>query len=193
MKKLNLLLGMLVLITASFAQSTGTKFINFRNSKSVDNNNKVVYFLLDNVGGTEQAVKIQSDLENDANITSCQIVADKDGRYACKVIMKQNIKPENIRGIILSSGADFNPDSVVPEENNIRKSSSFDPKKRADGMPEHYPVFIDTGNPDHDNSVYDQAKQEWIKNYPEEVEQITGRSYQNSTGLVNPDNAKLKK
>lgn len=39
-------------------------------------------------------------------------------------------------------------------------------------IPEHYPKFINTGNPEQDNSVYAKSKQEWLKNYPEEVEQL---------------------
>ena len=43
-------------------------------------------------------------------------------------------------------------------------------------MSEHSPVFISTGNADYDNSVYDKAKQEWIKNYPEEYNKVYGVS-----------------
>lgn len=54
------------------------------------------------------------------------------------------------------------------------------------GLPEHYPVFFNSGNPEYDNSKYGHAKEEWVKNYPDEVEQITGRSYKDATGKENP-------
>jgi hypothetical protein len=47
-------------------------------------------------------------------------------------------------------------------------------KRNIQDMPEHCPKFINTGNPDYDNSVYEQAKREWIKNYPEEYNKMFG-------------------
>lgn len=60
------------------------------------------------------------------------------------------------------------------------------------GLPEHYPVFFNTDNPEYDNSKYDLAKKEWIKNYPDEVVQITGRSYKDATGKEDPKDIEKK-
>jgi len=65
-------------------------------------------------------------------------------------------------------------------DNNIKNNSTNI------NLPPHYPVFRDTGNPEYDKTFYETQKQEWIKNYPNEVEQVTGRSYKNSTGIDNP-------
>ncbi len=46
------------------------------------------------------------------------------------------------------------------------------------GRPEHYPVFVSTGNPEKDSYSFELAKQEWIKNYPKEAESYSGIPYQ---------------
>lgn len=55
-------------------------------------------------------------------------------------------------------------------------SKAFDEKRN--DLPEHYPVFVNTGNPENDSRMYEQAKQEWLKNYPEESQYSTGSPYQ---------------
>lgn len=55
-------------------------------------------------------------------------------------------------------------------------SKAFDEKKN--DLPEHYPVFVNTGNQENDSRRYEQAKQEWLKNYPEESQYSTGVPYQ---------------
>jgi hypothetical protein len=52
--------------------------------------------------------------------------------------------------------------------NNIYNSD----KKSEEYIPEHYPVFVKTGNPEYDNDVFAKAKQEWVKNYPEEFNKM---------------------
>jgi hypothetical protein len=77
-----------------------------------------------------------------------------------------------------------------PESYNALYNSD---NKGKEYVPEHYPVFVNTGNPENDNFIFDKAKQEWIKNYPDEVEQATGRSYRNATGIDHPrDVEKMK-
>jgi hypothetical protein len=177
-------------LSTLLGQNGTSKFSDFRNVKIIDNSQKAVYFLLDKVGGTEQANQLKSDLENDANISSFYITPEKDGKYACKAIINRNITPDYILNFILAVGADFDMGSFILKENPENTKPNEVLKKRSDGMPDHYPYYISTGNPEYDNSIYDQAKQEWIKNYPNEVELMTGRSYQNSTGLKNPNNTK---
>jgi len=175
MKQLKIFVFLFFSVATIYAQSEKSKMADFKNAKLIQNNEKAVYMHIINVGGTEQANKIQNDLLSDQNISSCFMNLEPDGRYACKIIMKRNISPDYIRNYILYSGADIDPASVISNNIPEKKSPEMELKKRGDGMPEHYPVFVDTGNPEYDNSVYDQAKQEWIKNYPEEVSKITGR------------------
>jgi hypothetical protein len=158
-------------------QNGTSKYSDFKNVKLIDNSQKAVYFLLENVGGTEQSNQLKNDLESDANVSSFYIMPDKDGKFACKAILKRNITPDYIRNYILAVGANFDPGSFILKENPELIKSNENLKKRDDGMPEHYPIYKSTGNSEFDNSVYDQAKQEWIKNYPAEVEKITGRKH----------------
>lgn len=61
---------------------------------------------------------------------------------------------------------------------------------KLNGVPQHYPVFVNTGNPENDNLKFEQAKQEWIKNYPEETEYSTGRPYE---GVKNKESKNSEK
>lgn len=60
-----------------------------------------------------------------------------------------------------------------PEYYNAYYTNNSEKKGSKEEMPRHYPIYVNTGNVEYDSSAYDKAKQEWIKNYPEEVEQLT--------------------
>ncbi len=59
-----------------------------------------------------------------------------------------------------------------PESYNSLYNSNSESKEY---IPEHYPVLINTGNPESDNAINAKAKQEWLKNFPEEYEQLRKR------------------
>lgn len=177
MKKGTLFFIAIFTLSNLIGQNVTSKYSDFKNAKLMGNNQKAVYFSLEKIGGNEQANQLKNNLESDGNISSFFITPEKDGKYSCKAIINMNITPEYLRNYILAVGADFDPGSVILKETPEINRSNEDLKKRSDGMPEHYPYYISTGNQEYDNSVYDQAKQEWIKNYPAEVEQLTGRKH----------------
>lgn len=183
MKRLITLTIGLLIASYGIAQTERYEFVDV---KPINGNQNVVFFYISGVGGDEQANAVLSELQDDNMIGDCWLVPAKDGSYRIKAFINRNITADYIRRILISQGSDFDVNKVGVRVIKGKSEESVE-KKRGDGMPEHYPVFVNTGNENYDNSVYEQAKQEWIKNYPNEVEELTRRSYQNSTGLANPN------
>lgn len=173
---LRILMGVVIMLPGYLsAQNKVNDFINYKN---LPNGQKVIYFELAGIGGSEQLNQILSNLQNDKNVFYNSITADDNGKYRCKATVDSMVDAAYIRNILQLSGAEINMASLISKESPDFKKEIIPSKMRSDGMPEHYPVYENTGNPDYDNSVYEQAKQEWIKNYPVEVELLTGRQYE---------------
>ena len=43
--------------------------------------------------------------------------------------------------------------------------------------PNAFPAFVDTGDPVHDNAIYDAAKAAWIASHPEQYSEMTQGKY----------------
>ncbi|MBI5539112.1 MAG: hypothetical protein HY951_03580 [Bacteroidia bacterium] len=151
-----------------------TERYEFADVKPINGNQNVVFFYITGVGGDEQANAVLSELQDDNMVGDCWIIPAKDNSYRIKAFINRNVNADYIRKILLSQGVDYDVTKVgVRLITELKNESSG--KKYEDGrVSEHSPVFISTGNADYDNSVYDKAKQEWIKNYPEEYNNVYG-------------------
>ncbi|MFA4852678.1 MAG: hypothetical protein WC599_09190 [Bacteroidales bacterium] len=161
-----------ILVVVSLALIWGNSFsqsqkYEFKNSKPIPDG-KVVYFEISGIKDndhSEELVKVLSQIDG---VSFCRIFKSSLKTDACQLNINSSVSADYVRAILLSNEADFDLESVkVNNPANI--------EKRRDGMPEHYPVFVNTGNTDADNAQYEMDKQEWIKKYPEEVAKITGR------------------
>jgi hypothetical protein len=157
-----------------FAQVTSTDFKNF---KSISATQKVVYFTLSGVGGLEQAQKIQDDLTDYPNVSNCIVSQGQRGEYRCKATISKDITPDELNIIIQAAGAEISQQSLDTKISGERQNTVMTKKIRDDGMPEHFPVFQNTGAPETDNANFEREKKDWMRDYPLEVEQLTGRSY----------------
>lgn len=164
MKKNNLILLIVICLLGhiSFAQSK----IEFKDSKP-KGEGRVVYFQISKIKNQEHLNDISLALSSDKNISSCNIYKDFEKKDACQLEIKNlNIDANYIRNILRLKEVDFDMASVLTGD-----------AKRHDGMPEHYPVFVDTGKPETDKAKYDNDKKNWLKSYPKEVEALMGKSY----------------
>ncbi|MBI4646102.1 MAG: hypothetical protein HY738_05755 [Bacteroidia bacterium] len=163
---------MSILFLICFVPGAYSQNFSFIDEKVTDTY-KVVYFNLSGVPDDNQKTDLEQSFRNDNNILSFRIINNN----RCQLKIRNNINADYIRNILLNNNLDYDFTSVKVEQANQKPSSDkFSEKKRTDGMPEHYPVYHNTGNPEYDNQLYDKEKKEWISKYPLEVEQVTGKT-----------------
>lgn len=168
MRKFNVFL--IFMFFASLGNSQSAK-IEFKNSKSNGNNTVFVYFKINRLINNDEIENLKQIFSNDINIKEHFLNNSSD----CKMILNNTIGAEYIRKKLLSAGLDFDLSTVVINDNKLLKEMIIAlQKNRTDGMPEHYPVFINTGNPDIDNANYDNLKKDWMENYPVEYAKLRG-------------------
>lgn len=186
MKKLNLFLLLMLIITGVIAQSK----YKFNNIKQLDGNN-IVYFSIDNLKSENDIKNISIAFSSDNNIVESEVRPNG----VCRLIMHENIDADYIYKIFNQFGFEYEKSSVTINEryiseNDIALKRTTLQKNRTDGMPEHYPVYINTENADVDNSRFENDKQEWLRNYPQEAEMLYGRSIEDLTGIKKIESGK---
>lgn len=75
----------------------------------------------------------------------------------------------------------------------IWKNNYLTTYNKSIGVTDHHPIYINTGNSDDDNLKFEQEKQNWLTNYPDEVEKMTGRSFKDTTEKEHPNDIKKAK
>lgn len=167
MRKLEFLLVLLFLASCGFSQE---KSIEFKKSKS-NGNETFVYFKVSNVNSITDIENLKKLFSNDSGIKNFQI--NNEGE--CKMVVSPEINAVYIRKKLLTIGNDFDLTSILINDKSTLKEMIIPlQKNRTDGMPDHYPIFINTGNPDFDNANYDYLKKDWIENYPVEYAKLRG-------------------
>lgn len=151
-----------------------TDIIEFKSIKPLGDG-KVVYFKVANLINDEAQESLKNIFESDVNIKEFYIYTDGN----CKLVINNTIDGNYIKNLLLSQGLDYDYSTVkiIYNQNSqvYKEQKQNMQKNRTDGMPEHYPIFVDTGNSTLDNENYDKEKQQWFKEYPEEVAKLTGR------------------
>lgn len=171
MKNLKLLLFFLLIIPSVIAQSKYS-FKNIKHSGDRD----YVYFKVNNVLSDEDAENLKKVFTSDNNINETYV----NSNGSCKLVVSGNIDADYIKNLLHSVGLDYDYSTIDInqrfEAEKLENSKKYSQKNRTDGMPEHYPVFLDTGNPDLDKKNYEIDKINWISNYPLEVITLRGIS-----------------
>lgn len=169
MRKLNLLM---ILLIMAFCGNSQDKKIDFKNSKPYGSD-KVVYFKINNLANDEDIENLNRVFSGDAGIREHSL----NKARGCKLVISQAIDAEYIRGRLLSAGLDYDLSTILVNDALVLKDMIAPlQKNRTDGMPEHYPVYINTGRPDIDNALFDCLKKEWVRDYPSEYARIGGIS-----------------
>lgn len=151
-----------------------TDMVEFKSVKSLGEG-KVVYFKVANLISDDAQESLKHTFETDINIKEFNIYTDGN----CKLIINNIIDGNYIKNLLLSQGLDYDYSTVkvIYNQNSpiYKEQKQKMQKNRNDGMPEHYPIFIDTGDSKLDNENYENEKQLWVQEYPEEVAKLTGR------------------
>ena len=111
------------------------------------------------------------------------------GRFRFKSVINKSISAEDIKIMLAQYNLKIDPEALSDKNNEADLIKDI-PRSEEQIIAPHYPDIVNTGNPDIDASNFEKAKQEWIKNYPEEVEKLTERSYKMSTGIIIPNKEK---
>lgn len=126
---------------------------------------KIVYFTLTGILDQEHSDEVNAVLSKDQNVSQSIIYKSKEV-FLGKIFLKGNVEADYFRKILQSIQVDIDPSSLIDYSN------AFDTRVSA-----HYPLFIDTGNPEKDKIVFENAKKIWIKIYPKEVANVSGKNY----------------
>lgn len=180
------LLISIVFVNTGKAQENFNGFTDF---KRISENQAVVYFTVT----SEDAFKIDELNEmllRTDGVYSSSYKKDKD-IFRFKSVIDKSVTDEDIKIILAQQNMKINADGLYNKNNDSYTKKELSSSNEQSPAP-HYPVFVDTGNPEYDALQFDKAKQEWIVNYPEEVEKLTSRSYKMSTGIVIPGPEKNK-
>lgn len=169
MKQITLIAFIILMqIQLSFGQQSKNGFADF---KLLPKNQYVAYFkvlsddafLLDEFNET----LLQSGL-----VTSTTLVKEND-KYRIKGVFNNSATADDVKIILFQFGLKMDPESLKDKNNSIPDSAKpiYVPEH---ALAPHYPVYVNTGKQDYDAQEFDKAKQEWIKNYPEEVNKLRG-------------------
>lgn len=155
----------------------------------VDPTSGIGYFIVEN---NEKEIEIQSTVNSEQgySITESQQINLTDELFI-EMYMKRggfqkNEFATNTPKIILLGSNNDLTNSLYLKAIVVWKSLYSISYNKSIGAAEHHPIFVNTGNPNNDNEMYNQEKQNWVNNYPNEVEQMTGRSFQDATNKVHP-------
>ncbi|MFH2094245.1 MAG: hypothetical protein ABIJ16_00990 [Bacteroidota bacterium] len=95
------------------------------------------------------------------NITNAQQLTNERNTAGTKENPKEIQVAKNKVVVELKKTTDKDGNTVVVAEEVERTM-----------IPESFPKYIDTGNPKEDEAAYYEAKQKWIREYPDEYEKI---------------------
>ncbi|OFY86486.1 MAG: hypothetical protein A3F72_14970 [Bacteroidetes bacterium RIFCSPLOWO2_12_FULL_35_15] len=162
----------------------------------VDPTTSMGYFIVDNLNKIQEIEKTLNN-EKDFSFSSFEEIPlteesflemyMKRGGFE-KAEFSKNIPKQIVMGPYQELSSSLYLKALIVWEKKYKNAFN-----KLQGLPEHYPVFFNTGNPEYDNARYGQAKEDWIKNYPDEVEKITGRSYKDATGMEHSKDIEKKK
>ncbi|OFY26502.1 MAG: hypothetical protein A2275_10970 [Bacteroidetes bacterium RIFOXYA12_FULL_35_11] len=168
-----LLFGWLALLClCSFAQKYNCDF----QYKKTISDGVIVSFEVIEKNNTIPVESLENIFKQKPDVLSAQFVISGTIKYF-KLKIKEHLSADQVREILRQNGFDFNDSSII----------------KSQIATEHYPVFKDTGNPQADHDRYEKDKQEWIKNYPEEVEIMTGRKISDAVIELPADFPKYEK
>jgi hypothetical protein len=152
-----------------YSQQSKNGFANF---KLLQNNQYVTYFTV-LTDDAFLADEFNEALLQSGMASSTTFFADKDV-FKFKGVFFNSTTADDIKIMLFQLGLKMDPESLSDKNNSIPDSAKpiYIPEHQ---YAPHYPIYINTGNPELDAQTFDKAKQEWIKNYPYEVEKLRGK------------------
>lgn len=154
------------------------------------------YFIVEN---NEKEVEIQSAVKSEQgySVIESQKI-DLTDELFLEMYMKRSGFKKNEFGINIPTEVVLGPNKELTKSLFCKAISIWEKYylttyNKSIGVADHHPIYVNTGNLDDDNFKFDQEKQNWVTNYPDEVEQMTGRSYKDATDKEHPKDIKKMK
>lgn len=181
MRKL-VLLSIVLLSSVLLSAQTGE--MEFTQKKIVGDE-LTVYFYVQNLENDEQAQTLLEDLLAEDGISSGRFFKAGNGKDRFQLYIKENITASYIRNILMTHNVDYdfstvsvngvilNPDEL-PEHVAIMGSQ----KKN---LPDGYPEYKKTGNPEVDAENYRIEKDKWIEENPDKYNQMVNELKENNS------------
>lgn len=172
MRNLVLLSIFLLCSIFSFAQSGKMEFTQ----KKIVGDEITVYFYVQNIESDEQAQILLDDLLADDGILSGRYFKAGNGKDRFQLYISENISAEYVRNILMTHNVDFDFSTV--SVNDIILNPEEQPEHVAimgsqpKVLPEGFPVYEKTGNPELDAEKYRNEKDKWIEENPDKYNQM---------------------
>jgi hypothetical protein len=107
----------LLAICPSLAQEASViknqDYMFFSESKTLNENDKVVYFCFSEIKNEAHKQNLITALESQDFIKSVRIYKDMYGYDRCQMTVLQSVKPEKVRGVLIQNNTDFKFVSVL--------------------------------------------------------------------------------
>jgi hypothetical protein len=166
--KTNLIAALLLISAYVSAQNHFNGFASF---KKINEETAVVYFSV--TGNDDFKIdEFNEILLNYPGVSSSGYV-NEPAQYRFKCVISNKVSAEDIKLLLYQFGFKMDANSLHSRNNEVNVKQEKTRSTEQLSAP-HYPDYVNTGNPELDAQTFDRAKQEWIKNYPDEVNILRG-------------------
>jgi hypothetical protein len=159
-----------------FSVSAQIAPVHFFGVKYYPEGNAIIYFHLNGIDCQEEAEFIQTKMKSVNNVNRFYVnKTDIEGMYWCMLDINRTTSEQEIQDLIDGFIEEFG-ERCNPPEKACKQVQ----------LPEDFPKYIDTGNPEQDRANYRKAKNAWIATHPEEYKKL-------NNGSNTPENLKQRK
>ena len=153
---------MLIIQISVSAQNAEIEFIDVKS-----NGNKLEFkFDITGISNEQKSQAIKAKVEQSFKQSSCEISGNKH----CKIVAQEYISASKLYEIFKSEAVDF--DYLTVKSKNHDDKPELKPK-RGDGMPDDFPIYVNTGDKSMDDKRYDDEKADWILNNKDKYDELT--------------------
>lgn len=165
MRKLLLIAVIVIFNNYCFSQITSYSVQSF---KDYDNGTRISYVKIVGIGDKDEADYITDEILKTPGISRFYIYEKEKNYNLCMIETNSSIEDEYVQS---------NINEIIVKFNDVEK-------QRLEIINE-IPKFVDTGNPEYDNQVFKNSKDEWIKNNPEKYKIL--HSLNENQDIENPE------
>jgi hypothetical protein len=171
MKKTILITLLATFSYLGFAQSENLDFLQ---KKSTDNG-FTVYFEVLNISDDSHASTIISDIKKLSGVSNVRYYKSGTGGDRFQLYISEDVTASQIRDILIANNTDYDYRTIIRDghnpESHGRAASTEDRIEKSYSNP-GMPQYTSTGNKTQDDENYRIAKEQWIKENPEQYESM---------------------
>jgi uncharacterized protein involved in type VI secretion and phage assembly len=163
-----------LLAAISYFGFTQTGNLDFVQRKSTDSGS-TVYFEVLNISDESQAQEIISDLKKLTGVSNVRYFKSGTGGDRFQLYISNDVTAYQIRDILIANNTDYDyrtiiQNGVTPE--SFGQSVSTENRSEKSYSNPDMPQYTSTGNKTQDDENYRIAKEQWIKENPEQYESM---------------------